>query len=142
MEELKVWGFEDTPSAKEYLAKYLLNYIHMELDALPREEWDKTLSTWAKICAFAKSLIPKKEEERQELYKRYKFDAVMVGIAEDVRHTLMGMYSLKILKEDDKPYKLIPIAVDIVMQMGEKLQAYGLKREVLEYIKSFFERRA
>ncbi|WP_340694399.1 hypothetical protein [Hydrogenobacter thermophilus] len=140
MQEAKVWGFEDIESAREYLAKYLLNYINMELDALPKEEWNKTLKTWAKICLFAYDMLSKKDEERQELYKKYNFDPMMVGIAEDLRHTLLGMYSLRILKESDKPYKLIPMAVDMVLQRSEMIKAYGLKKEILEYIRDFFHK--
>ncbi|MGC8852410.1 MAG: hypothetical protein ACP5P0_02265 [Hydrogenobacter sp.] len=137
----KVWGFEDIESAREYLAKYLLNYIHMELETLPKEEWDKTLTTWAKICMFASTLMDKKEEERQELYKKYNFDQVMIGIAEDVRHTLLGVYSLGLLKDGEKPYQLIPKAVDLVLQKEELLNAHSLRKDILEYIREFFWRR-
>ncbi len=65
----------------------------MELETLPGKEWDKTLKTWEKICQFAYSLITKKDEERQELYRRYSFDQMMIGIAEDIRHTLVGAVS-------------------------------------------------
>jgi hypothetical protein len=136
----KVWGFEDVESAREYLAKYLLNYIHMELETLPKEEWEKTLTTWAKICMFASTLLNKKDQEREELYKKHNFDQVMIGIAEDVRHTLLGAYSLGILKDGEKPYQVIPKGVDLVLQKEELLTSYSLKKEVLDYIRDFFRR--
>jgi len=136
----KVWGFEDVESAREYLAKYLLNYIHMELETLPKEEWGKTLTTWAKICMFASTLLNKKDQEREELYKKHNFDQVMIGIAEDVRHTLLGAYSLGILKDREKPYQVIPKGVDLVLQKEELLTSYSLKKEVLDYIRDFFRR--
>jgi len=136
----KVWGFEDVESAREYLAKYLLNYIHMELETLPKEEWEKTLTTWAKICMFASTLLNKKDQEREELYKKYNFDQVMIGIAEDVRHTLLGAYSLGILKDGERPYQVIPKGVDLVLQKEELLTSYSLKKEVLDYIRDFFRR--
>ena len=136
----KVWGFEDVESAREYLAKYLLNYIHMELETLPKEEWGKTLTTWAKICMFASTLLNKKDQEREELYKKHNFDQVMIGIAEDVRHTLLGAYSLGILKDGERPYQVIPKGVDLVLQKEELLTSYSLKKEVLDYIRDFFRR--
>jgi len=136
----KVWGFEDVESAREYLAKYLLNYIHMELETLPKEEWEKTLTTWAKICVFASTLLNKKDQEREELYKKHNFDQVMIGIAEDVRHTLLGAYSLGILKDGERPYQVIPKGVDLVLQKEELLTSYSLKKEVLDYIRDFFRR--
>lgn len=137
----KVWGFEDIASARGYLAKYLLNYIHMELETLPKEEWGKTLTTWAKICMFASTLLNKKDQEREELYKKHSFDQVMIGIAEDVRHTLLGAYSLGILKDGEKPYQVIPKGVDLVLQKEELLTSCSLKKEVLEYIRDFFRRK-
>ncbi len=136
--EERVWGFEDLESAKEYVAKYLLNYISMELENLPTSEWDKTLSTWARICMFAKGLINKGDMERKELYKRFKFDIMMEGIAEDVRHTLIGMSSLGFLKPDEPAYKLIPRAVELVRENEELLKSHQLRGEVLDYIRRFF----
>ncbi len=137
--EEKVWGFEDLDSAKEYVAKYLLNYIHMELENLDRSEWDKTLTTWARICAFTKSLIDKNEFERKEFYKKFNFDIIMEGIAEDVRHTLLGMSSLGILKPNEPPYNLIPRSVELIREEKELLKNHQLSEEILEYIYDFFK---
>ncbi len=135
----RVWGFEDMQSATEYLAKYLLSYMHMELETLPKEEWDRTLRTWEKICQFAYSLIPKTDQERQELYHKHNFDQMMVGIAEDVRHTLIGALSLGIIKKGDKPQKVIKRALELVIERQELLQAHQLKREILDYMREFFK---
>jgi hypothetical protein len=138
--EEKVWGFEDLRSAKEYVAKYMLNYIHMELENLDTSQWDKTLTTWAKICGFSKALLDKGELQRKELYKRFNFDIMMEGIAEDIRHTLMGFLSLGILKADEPPYMLIPRAVELIIEEKELLQQHQLREDILRYILSFFER--
>ncbi len=137
--EEKVWGFEDLESAKEYVAKYLLNYIHMELENLPSQEWERTLTTWAKICGFAKGLMGKNEFERKELYKKFGFDIMMEGIAEDVRHTLIGMSSLGILKPEEPPYNLIPLSVELVIEEERLLKEHQLRKDILEYIRSFFK---
>jgi hypothetical protein len=65
---------------------------------------------------------------------------VMIGIAEDVRHTLLGAYSLGILKDGERPYQVIPKGVDLVLQKEELLTSYSLKKEVLDYIRDFFRR--
>ena len=100
-------GFENLDAIKEYVARYLINYIHIELEGLPRGEWENALTTWAKICAFSKSLISKSEEERNRLYEKFGFDMMIQGIAEDLRQTFIGMMSAGILKENDPPYTLI-----------------------------------
>ncbi|MFN3813860.1 MAG: hypothetical protein ACK4SM_04475 [Aquificaceae bacterium] len=129
-----VWGFEDAESAVRYFANYLLYYIHTELEALPKGEWDKTLDIWAKICNFASSFIDRDESQRHELYKKYKFDPMMVGIVEDLRHSLMGAYFLGLLGKKDPPYRLLEVAARMVLEREDLLQTYGLRRQILEYI--------
>ena len=133
-------GFENLDSAKEYLARYLLNYINIELEGLPKEEWEKTLITWAKMCAFARSLIPKSEEERQKLYEKFNFDLMMQGIAEDLRQTFIGMLSLGILKEKDPPYRLILKAAELVKGNEELIKRWELNPEIVDFIHEFFSR--
>ena len=133
-------GFESLDSAKEYLARYLLNYINIELEGLPREEWEKTLTTWAKMCAFAKGLIPKSEEERQKLYEKFNFDLMMQGIAEDLRQTFIGMLSLGILKEKEPPHNLILRATELVKENEELIKRWELNPEVVDFIHDFFSR--
>ena len=131
-------GFESLDSAKEYLARYLLNYINIELGGLPKEEWGKTLETWAKICAFSKGLINKSEEERQKLYEKFGFDMVMQGIAEDIRRTLIGMLSLGILKDNEPPHMLLLKASELVKDERELLQRWEVEPERIEFIYDFF----
>ncbi len=131
-------GFESLDSAKEYLARYLLNYINIELGGLPKEEWGKTLETWAKICAFSKGLINKSEEERQKLYEKFGFDMVMQGIAEDIRQTLIGMLSLGILKDNEPPHMLLLKASELVKDEKELLQKWEVEPERVEFIYEFF----
>ena len=131
-------GFESLDSAKEYLARYLINYINIELEGLPREEWEKALTTWAKICAFAKSLIPKSEEERNRLYEKFGFDLMMQGIAEDVRLTFIGMFSLGILKESDPPHTLILKATELIKGDKELMKRWELNPEIVDFIHGFF----
>ncbi|SHK53291.1 hypothetical protein [Thermocrinis minervae] len=132
-------GFENLEAAKDYLCRYLLSYIHIELSSLPKQEWEKTLKTWAKICMFANSLLQKSEEERQELYRKYNFDQMMIGIAEDVRHTLIGAYALGLLKKEDKPYKIIPLAASFALEDNKLMEKHQFNREILEYIKGLFD---
>ncbi len=134
-----VWGFENIDAAREYFAKYLLNYIHIELESLPKEEWDKTLKTWAKMCMFAQSLAEKSDEERNKLYQKYNFDQVMIGVIEDLRHTIIGAKSLQIITPKDKAYKVIQKAIELVLEEEDILKSLQLKKEILEYILNFFK---
>ena len=134
-------GFENLDSAKEYLARYLLNYINIELEGLPREEWEKTLNTWAKMCAFAKSLIPKSEEERQKLYEKFSFDLMMQGIAEDLRQTFIGMLSMGILKDNEPPHMLLVRALELIKDEEELLKRWELDPEIIRFMYDFFSSR-
>ncbi len=137
--EEKVWGFEDLESAREYLAKYLINYINIELQGLPKEEWEKTLKTWVKICAFAKGLLKKNEKERQEIYRKYRFDMMMEGIAEDVRHTIIGLLSLKVIKETDSPKDILLKAVELIKDRDDLIKKWDLSKEVVEFMYKFLK---
>ncbi len=138
--EEAVPGFEDIASAKEYVARYLLNYINIELEGLPKEEWDRTLETWAKMCAFARGLIGKGEKERSELYKRFRFDMMMQGIMEDLRNTFIGMLRLGILKENDPPHLLLLKAVELVREDRELQRRWELNPETVDYLYRFYTR--
>jgi len=131
-------GFETLENAKEYLARYLLNYINIELEGLPKEEWDRTLTTWAKMCAFAKSLIPKPEQERNELYKKFEFDIMMQGIAEDLRQTLIGMLRLGLMSEKDPPHLLLLKATELVKDDKDLLRRWELNPEIINYLYNFY----
>lgn len=135
-------GFESIDNAKEYLARYLINYINIELQGLPKEEWVKTLETWGKICAFSKGLIQKSEEERHKLYGKLGFDMMMQGIAEDVRQTFIGMLSLGILKESEPPQNLILRAVELIKDNYDLLKRWELSPEIVNFIYNFFSKNA
>ena len=131
-------GFESLDSAKEYLARYLINYINIELEGLPKEEWERALTTWAKICAFSKSLIPKSEEERNKLYEKFGFDLMMQGIAEDVRLTFIGMLSMGLLKEEEPPHMLLVRALELIKDDEELLKKWELNPEIVRFIYDFY----
>ncbi len=131
-------GFENLDSAREYVARYLINYINIELEGLPRKEWERSLTTWAKICAFSKSLIQKSEEERNRLYEKFGFDLMMQGIAEDVRLTFIGMLSMGILKEKEPPQNLILRAVELIKDDDELLRKWELNPEIVRFIYDFY----
>ena len=134
-------GFETLDDAKEYVARYLLNYINIELEGLPKEEWGKALETWAKICAFSKGLIRKGEEERNRVYEKFGFDIMMQGIAEDVRRTFIGMLSLGVLKESEPPHNLILKAVELVRGSDELIRRWELNPKIVEFIYDFFKKK-
>jgi hypothetical protein len=133
-----VWGFENLEAAREYVARYLLNYISLELQGLPKEEWEKTLRVWKRICRFADSLTNLPDEKRKEIYRKNNFDMMMEGIAEDVRHTLIGMRSLGILKKDDPPEKLLERAVELVRERKDLLRRWEIDPAAFEFMCNFF----
>jgi len=136
--EQKITGFEDIESAREYVARYLLNYINLELQGLPREEWEKTLKVWEKICRFGAGLVKLTEKERFELYRKNNFDIMMEGIAEDVRHTIMGLRSLGFLKPEQPPEAVIPISLELLKGREDLLEKWELDPEVFRFMCDFF----
>lgn len=133
-------GFEDLQSAKEYLVRYPLSYIAIELSGLPKKEWESTLKTWIKICAFAKSLSDKPEAQRRELYRKFNFDPMMEGIAEDLRKTFLGMVRLGLLKKEDPPHRLLKKALELVRDEKELLKRWELEEEIVNFMDEFFGR--
>jgi len=109
-EESNNWSEEDF---KRYLKDSLIEIIRLELENLPKQEWEKTLKTWSKICSFADSLRHKEEKERQELYKRFNFDSVMVHITESVIEKLNMARSLGLLRKGDKPERIISLGLEV-----------------------------
>lgn len=109
-EEPNNWSEEDF---KRYLKDSLIEIIRLELESLPRQEWEKTLKTWCKICSFADSLRQKEEKERQELYKRFNFDSVMVHITESLIEKLNTARSMGLLREGDKPERIISLGLEV-----------------------------
>ncbi len=124
-EEPNNWSEEDF---KRYLKDSLIEIIRLELESLPRQEWEKTIKTWSKICSFADSLRQKEEKERQELYKRFNFDSVMVHITESVIEKLNIAHSTGLLGRDDKPEKIIRLGLEVAEDSEE-----------VNFIKRFFK---
>ncbi len=128
-------GFEDIESATRYVARYLLSFMNIELEGLPKEEWGKTVETWMRMCAFANALVKKTEAERVALYDRYKFDMMLRGIIEDLRKTIIGFRKLGLLKESDPPQNLILKAVSLVEDREDLIQENKLDPEKIRFIR-------
>lgn len=109
----------DPEGFKKHLAQSILELIRLELQSLPREEWKRTVKTWSKICAFAKSMLSKSEPERFEFYKRHNFDPTMVHISESVIEKLQTAISLGLMSQEDKPDKIIRLALEVADQKDE-----------------------
>ena len=134
----KIEGFEDTESAREYVARYLLNYISLEMSGLPKEEWERTVQIWKKICNFAGSLIEMPEEKRQEIYRKNNFDMMMEGIAEDVRKTIIGLKRLCLLKPTDPAERALEVAINLLEGREDLIRRWELNPEVIEFLRGFF----
>ncbi len=134
--------FRSVDEAKNRVAKYIVSFIHIELEGLPKEEWEKTLNTWIKIIGFAKNLVKVPEEKRREIYRKYNFDTMMEGIMEESVKTLYGFYSLGIAKPEDKPEEILKKIVELIYGNKEIYEREKFKEEVINYIKEFLEQRA
>ena len=134
--------FRSVDEAKDRVAKYIVSFIHIELEGLPKEEWEKTLNTWVKIIGFAKNLVKVPEEKRREIYRKYNFDTMMEGIMEESVKTLYGFYSLGIAKPEDKPEEILKKIVELIYGNKEIYEREKFKEEVINYIKEFLEQRA
>ena len=103
--------FGSVEELKNYLVEYVLELILIELENLPKDQWDKTLKTWEKIVLLSYGLMGKPLEEREKLYERWRFDAVMKTIVENLAETLRESLRLGLLKEKQEPEKLLQIAL-------------------------------
>ena len=133
--------FKSVDEAKDYVARYTLSFINIELEGTKREEWEKTLETWCRMCEFAKSLLKLPEEKRKELYRKFGFDTMMEGIMEDLVKVLYGFYSLGILKEKERAYKVLERAVELIENEENLIERERLNREALKFIKEFIRRK-
>ncbi len=113
---------------KAYLRSSLIDLIKLELENLPRDDWERTLNTWRKICAFCRSMMKKGERERFELYKRFGFDQTMIHISESVIEKLQTAISLGLLKEKDNPDRIIKLGLEMEEESSE----------VISFMKRFF----
>lgn len=131
--------FKTLEEARERVARYIISFIHIELEGLPRTEWEKTLNTWLKILNFAKSLVNLPEEKRREVYRKYKFDTMMEGIMEESVKTLYGLFSLGLAKPENSPKEMFEKIVNLVYEKKEIYERERFKEEIIDYLKKFSE---
>jgi hypothetical protein len=98
--------------------EYVLELILIELENLPKDQWDKTLKTWEKIVLLSYGMMNKPLEEREKLYERWKFDAVMRTIVENLAEALRESLRLGLLKEKQEPEKLLQIVLQHALNKG------------------------
>lgn len=120
----------------DYICKYLLNYINLELQNLPKDHWDKTISTWIKMLDLAFFLEKKTEDERKSMYEKWKFDMVMEGIIEDLITTVRGFQKLKLLKKNSGK-ELLKTSIDMVKDIDYSV--YDLNKDIITYIHNFLK---
>lgn len=114
---------------KGYIKSSLIDLIKLELENLPRDDWERTLHTWRKICAFCKNIMKKGEKERFGLYQKFEFDQTMIHISESVIEKLQTAYNLGLLKEKDPP--------DYIIRLG--LEEDKEDSEAIKFMKAFFK---
>jgi len=110
--------FSSVEELKDYLVEYVLELILIEIESLPKDQWDTTLKTWEKIVLLSYGLMGKPLEEREKLYERWKFDAVMKTIVENLAEALRESARLGLLKEKQEPEKLLQIALQHALNKG------------------------
>jgi len=110
--------FGSVEELKDYLVEYVLELILIELENLPKDQWEKTLKTWEKIVLLSYGMMNKSLEEREKLYERWKFDAIMKTIVENLAEALKESLRLGLLKEKQKPEKLLQIALQHALNKG------------------------
>lgn len=54
--------------------------------------------------------------------------------------TLYGFYSLGIVKPDEKPYKVLEVAVELVEREKDLIERERLNPEALEFIKEYIKK--
>lgn len=120
----------------DYVAKYLIGYIVLELQNLPKDHWENTLKTWIKIVSLAKSL--QNNMQRELFYRQNNFDMVMEGITEDIIHTINGFESIGLLDKDFKPYELIKKSLELILKYN-KHKEHDLFEEPFNYLCNIFK---
>jgi hypothetical protein len=110
--------FNNIEELKDYLVEYVLELILIELESLPKDQWEKTLKTWEKIVLLSYGMMNKPLEEREKLYERWRFDAIMKTIVENLAEALRESLRLGLLKEKQKPEKLLRIALQHALNKG------------------------
>jgi len=110
--------FSSVEELKDYLVEYVLELILIELENLPKDQWDKTLKTWEKIVLLPYGLMGKPLEEREKLYERWRFDTVMKTIVENLAEALRESVRLGLLKEKQEPRKFLQVALQHALNKG------------------------
>jgi len=110
--------FSRVEELKDYLVEYVLELVLIELENLPKDQWEKTLKTWEKIVLLSYGMMNKPLEEREKLYERWRFDAVMKTIVENLAEVLRESLRLGLLKEKQEPRKLLQIALQHALNKG------------------------
>ncbi|MCX8164761.1 MAG: hypothetical protein N3D14_05135 [Aquificaceae bacterium] len=106
---------------KLHLQDTLIEIIRLELENLPEKEWERTLHTWRKICAFCKGLMKKEDKERHELYKKFGFDSTMVHISESLVEKLKIAQDIGIMRDTDEPDKIIKIGLENMEESSREI---------------------
>jgi len=117
---------------KDYLVNYILEIILIELESLPKDQWDKVLKTWEKILIFSYNMLKKPIQEREKLYEKFRFDGMMKTIVENLIEAFKHAFYFGLLKEGDHSKKLLTIALEHVIVMNKK----DLSPECIEWIKN------
>jgi hypothetical protein len=123
--------FNSIEELKDYLVEYVLELILIELENLPKDQWEKTLKTWEKIVLLSYGMMNKPLEEREKLYERWRFDAVMKTIVENLAEALRESVRLGLLKEKQRAQKnFLQIALQHALKKGhpQKRNALGSKK--------------
>jgi len=121
--------FSSVEELKDHLVEYVLELILIELENLTKDQWDKTLKTWEKIVLLSYGIMGKPLEEREKLYERWRFDAVMKTIVENLAEALRESVRLGLLKEKQEPRKLLQVALQHGLKKGHP------KKEMLLEVK-------
>ena len=123
--------FSSLEELKDYLVDYVLEIILLELESLPKHEWERTFQTWKRILGFSYTMMGKPPEERERFYQRANFDGVMKTIVENLIEVFVGAIALGAIKRGDTPLKILDIALEHATKRKDT--------EMLEYIKKIVE---
>lgn len=81
----------------------IIEIILIELESLPKSEWKRALTTWAKVFLFAEKLEGRSLEG---------LDVMSIGILQSIAEKIKEAKSFGILKEGDKPFRLVVLALE------------------------------
>jgi len=128
------YSFRSREEISNHITKYLFSFICIELEGLPKEEWEKTLATWLRILSLGIALSKLNQETRKKFYREKKFDPTMEGILEDVIKVYKGLKDLGLMKSESSK-EFFKKIVELVNT--EKLKKEGLGEEGIKFIMNF-----